>query len=174
MTYLYYATESLGISENNRTIDSCYEFSLWKPGFTSLVPKGISLIPFGAWWMLHQFHVFANRDYSLFLARSNGKIVHRTCVFPRYFRFPFMAKDDLQIGDTWTREDHRGKGIAPFAIQQVLQLLGQPGRRFWYVTAETNLPSIRAAEKGGFILAGKGRRTKRFGVRAIGSFVIDS
>ena len=174
MTCLFYVAESSANSGSPRAIDSCYTYSLWRPGFLRLVPRGFPLLPFGAWWLLHRLHVFANRNYGLFLVYCGGKLVHRTCVFPGYFRFPFMGKNDLQIGDTWTSEEHRGRGIAPFAVQKVLEWEARPGRRFWYITTETNVASIRAVEKAGFTLAGKGRRSSRFGLRALGSYVMES
>ena len=85
-----------------------------------------------------------------------------------------MGKDDLQIGDTWTAEEHQRKGIASFAIKKILELKKKPGRRFWYVTEEDNLASIRAVEKAGFAQIGKGERFDRLGIRLIGSYVLDT
>ena len=56
--------------------------------------------PFAVWWLFHILHVFWNRDYALFVIRQNGKIVHRSVITPGYFRFPFMGKHDVQVGDT--------------------------------------------------------------------------
>jgi len=81
-----------------------------------------------------------------------------------------MSAEDLQIGDTWTEPDHRGKGIASWAINEIVRLKQQPGRRFWYVVENNNLPSIRAIEKAGFVRVGSGMRTKRLGLKLLGSF----
>lgn len=171
--HLFFSADSTNIVKNVFVITNEYHFRLWRPGIADIVPSGIPMIPFGAWWALHQLHVFANRDYCLSLIYHDGILVHRSCVFPPYFRFPFMGKHDLQIGDTWTDDKHRGRNLAVFAMQKTVELLGVPGRRFWYVTTDFNRPSIRVAEKTGFSLAGKGRRVSRCGIRQLGAFVIE-
>jgi len=76
----------------------------------------------------------------------------------------------LQIGDTWTMPEYRGKGLATFAIRKILEKFQKSGRCFWYVVEENNLPSIRVIEKSGFLLKGKGIRTKRLGISLLGRF----
>ena len=99
-------------------------------------------------------------------------MIHRSGIFPGYFRFPFMAADDLQIGDTWTQPEYRGQGLATFAIQKIAEAFRKPGRTFWYVVEQENRASIRAVEKAGFEMLGEGNRTKRFGIRALGAYII--
>lgn len=84
-----------------------------------------------------------------------------------------MGKDDLQIGDTWTAPEHRGKGLATYAIYEILRHHGKPGRRIWYITDQDNPSSVRVMEKVGFVLAGKGKRLSRYGSKLLGTFVID-
>lgn len=170
---LFFATEPTSIRSDDIVLDRRYRFSLWRPSATHIMPRGTPAMPFGAWWAMHQLHLFGNRDYSLLLIDDGDKLVHRSCVFPRYVRFPFMGKCDLQIGDTWTAEEHRGKNLAVFAARKVLELHHKPGRRFWYVTSDANGPSIRVAQKAGFALAGKGRRISRWGLRPLGAFVME-
>ena len=83
-----------------------------------------------------------------------------------------MAKNDLQIGDTWTLPEYRGQGLASLAVGAIVGACRRPGRAFWYVVDQNNLASIRAIEKSGFVKIGEGIRTKRFGLRALGAFVI--
>jgi RimJ/RimL family protein N-acetyltransferase len=120
--------------------------------------------------LFHYTRCFANRDYAIQLITYRGELVHRSCVFPPYFRFPFMARNDLQIGDTWTSSAHRGKGLAAFAMTAVVRTLRQPARNFWYLCDEENTPSARVAIKAGFSLVGKGIRGKRLGLRLFGTF----
>lgn len=147
-----------------------FECFLWSTGILRIIPDGISWLPFGVWWLFDRFHIFANHNYALFLIYDENKLVHRSCVFPKYFRFPFMQKDDLQIGDTWTHPEYRGQGLATFAIWKILRNYHKPGRHFWYVVEENNKASIRVIEKSGFSLVGKGVRTKHFGISLLGSF----
>jgi RimJ/RimL family protein N-acetyltransferase len=84
-----------------------------------------------------------------------------------------MNKDDLMIGSVWTDPQFRGRGLAAYAIQGIVRLKSKPGRFLWYITRKANLPSIRAAEKGGLVKVGEGTRTRRLGLRILGSFVMD-
>jgi RimJ/RimL family protein N-acetyltransferase len=154
----------------NVLIDAKFSLVLWKPSVSEIVPAGVAWLPFAVWWVMHYLHIFANRDYSLFLIYDSKTIVHRSVITPRYFRFPFMAREDLQIGDTWTMPEYRGKGLATFAIQKIVELHKKPGRRFWYVVEEDNIPSIRAVEKTGFVKYGVGARRKRMGMALFGFF----
>lgn len=174
MRSLFYAKDSDSIDRPKVSAsDNRYSFDLWRPISKSVVPDGVLMMPFAVWWVMHYLHIFANRDYSLFLIYDSKAIVHRSVITPRYFRFPFMAREDLQIGDTWTMPEYRGKGLATFAIQKIVELHKKPGRRFWYVVEEDNIPSIRAVEKTGFVKYGVGVRKKRMGMALFGFFEIE-
>ncbi len=82
------------------------------------MPAGVRGVSFYVWRAFHAAHVFANRDYALLVIYDGDRLVHRSCVFPRYPRFPFMRDDDLQIGDIWTDPDYRGQGLATRAIAE--------------------------------------------------------
>ena len=150
-----------------------YRFSVWRPSLFATVPAGLSFTPFFVWWIFHQLRVFTNRNYSICVIYDGTKLVHRSCVFPRYFRFPFMSKDDLQIGDTWTDPSYRGQGLAKFGLQEAVRQNSRPGQRFWYVVDCDNTPSINVATSLGFGLNGEVRRTRRCGLRLLGVFVIE-
>jgi RimJ/RimL family protein N-acetyltransferase len=147
---------------------------LWKPSLGRIRPKGIQsgLPRLRARWLMHYLHLFATREYSIFLIRRGERPVHHSLVQPKYFRVPALARDDLEITSTWTEPEFRGRGLAAFAIQEIVRRLGSPGRHFWYLTRENNLPSIRAAEKGGLVRFAEGKRTRRLGLRILGSFVV--
>lgn len=173
MSYFFYA-HNAGAKplQDPAPLDGHYSCVLWQPAISSLVPAGISMTPFAAWWAFHYLRLFSNRDYAMLVIFDGDQVVHRSGVFPGYFRFPFMAKDDLQIGDTWTLPECRGRGLAAFAIQKILSACWKPGRRFWYVVEQGNAASIHVVEKTGFVKIGAGTRTKRLGLRALGAYVI--
>ena len=150
-----------------------YTFVLWKPSLSSLAPKGIPMTPYVVWWLFHCLNFFYNHDYAIFLIYDEGHLIHRSCIFPGYFRFPFMQKQDLQIGDTWTDPAYRGRGLAVIAMTETIRKCAKQNRDFWYLVAEDNASSIRVAEKAGFKLFGRGVRTKRFGSRMLGAFAVD-
>jgi len=147
---------------------------IWRPHGAQLAPPcGLGRAARFAWVAFHHLRIFRNGDHAMVLIRHpDGPCVHRTLLFPPYFRFPFMAPDDLQCGDIWTQADQRGQGLAALGLSLAMRLAWAPGRRLWYLTEETNEPSCRLALKSGFVLAGRGRRTAPFGLRPAGQFVM--
>ena len=83
-----------------------------------------------------------------------------------------MWKEDLQIGDVWTSPDHRGKGLAVFAIRKIVAEFARPGRHIWYLVERSNHSSIKVAEKAGLVRHGVGVRRKRFGIGLLGYYDI--
>ncbi|MCE5303108.1 MAG: GNAT family N-acetyltransferase [Planctomycetaceae bacterium] len=154
-------------------IDERLSWSLWKPSYRTIVPNGISLRPFGVWWLFHCLHVYRCRDYGILVIYDGKRLVHRSCVFPKWLRFPFMNDIDLQIADTWTHPDYRGKGLAAFAASQIVSLCRRDGRVFWYFARIGNMASIRVAKKIGFRECGKGSRVSGFGCRSLGRYQIE-
>lgn len=176
MNYVFYKFDSWDpeYQEEQVLIDYSFKFEIWKPSLFSIYPKGCIAFTLKIWWLMHHLHIFTNRNYGLFIVRdSNDNLIHRSVITPRYFRFPFMGKKDLQIGDTWTMPEYRGKGLASFAIQEIVKLHKKPGHRFWYVVEEDNIPSIKTVEKAGFVKYGAGVRKKRMGITLLGCFEIE-
>jgi RimJ/RimL family protein N-acetyltransferase len=98
------------------------------------------------------------------------RLVHRSSVFPKYVRFPFMKDEDVQVGDTWTEPAERGKGLAVAALVTAARRVLRPGTSLWYVTTADNVASIRVARSAGLARVGTGIRTRRFGLRLLGDF----
>ena len=169
--YLFYKI-AVPADHSIRTLPAGYTSEAWRPGMISIKANGIPVFPFVVWWIFHILHVFANRYYGLFIIRSGNKVIHRSVITPRYFRFPFMAADDIQIGDTWTDPSERGRGLATIALDSVLRTPLSRKRTCWYVVEPSNLASIRVVEKAGFALAGRGIRTRLFGLGILGRYVL--
>lgn len=171
MAYLFFKKtethqfDSISSNDNLKTI-------FWKPTILNICPPGTSLLPFAIWWLFHYMHIFSNKEYCVCLILHNNTIVHKSLVTPKYFRFPFMSNNDLQIGDIWTDPTYREQGIATYAISQIFNHLSSPDVNFWYVAEEDNSPSIQLAKKLGFVLYGKGNRHSRYGIRLIGHYII--
>lgn len=143
---------------------------LWRPSATEITPPGVNGAVFKAWWAFHQLRIFANREYSLMLIYDGERLVHRSGVYPRYFRFPFMRDRDLQIGDTWTDPEYRGRGLAQAAIVHIARAVAVPDRILWYLAESQNEASVRVIERLGFTFVGAGERTRPLGIRALGQF----
>lgn len=81
-----------------------------------------------------------------------------------------MGAEDLQVGDTWTAEDERGKGLAKAALGYILH--HYPQTTFWYLCDEENHASRKVVEHFGFRIFGRGYRSKKWGVALFGQYVL--
>lgn len=173
-TFLFYRCDELPAAGAARRLPSGYTWRMWAPDRGGVAPGGLPLIPFGVWTAMHRLRLFSNGEYRVLVVDHDGRPVHRSGLYPRYARFPFMAREDVQVGDVWTDPAHRSRGLASFALQELVGATAGRGRRVWYVVEASNAPSIRTVEKSGFVLLGTGARTKRLGLALLGQFVMAS
>jgi RimJ/RimL family protein N-acetyltransferase len=153
-----------------RALPVGYTCEMWTPSAFRVKPKGVSLFPVVVWWLFHSLHLFSNREYGLLVIRQGGRVVHRSVITPGYPRFPFMAKEDIQVGDTWTDPAVRGRGLATIALENIVRTPRYRNRSCWYIVETDNTASIRVVEKAGFMLTGCGIRIRRFGLGVLGQF----
>lgn len=146
----------------------------WRPALDGLPPPGPHCAENLAWFAFDRLGLFAGRDFEALSVVRDGRLLHRLIVTPRWFRFPFMAEGDLQIGALWTAPEARRLGLARAAIAEAHRRHAASGRRFWYVVDGDNAASIGLAEACGYRLAGEGRRTRPLGVRGLGQFRMDA
>ena len=169
--YICYHWSSLEpIDLKTTLLPAGYRVAFWRPEKNIFMPKGLPIWPFFVWWLFDFLHFFYNRDYSIVLIYQNSELVHRSVVFPGFFRFPFMQREDLQIGDTWTHPAHRGKGLAKFALAAAVNHFHSPNRGFWYIVEERNIPSIKVVESVGFQMVGRCKKVPRFGSLFLGYY----
>jgi len=171
--YMFYVARPHDEGHAETSLDQQYLVEVWKPTLQRPVPKFSAKAPFFAWSALKLLKLFGSAHYVVFFVKHGEEVVHYSVVLPKYFRTPFMGKNDLQIGPCWTHNEHRRKGIASYVIHEILESYKEPNRRFWYIVREGNIPSRRLVEKAGFILYGKGIRKRRLGMRALGAFTIE-
>ena len=120
MLYRYYLKSDETLTANLQPLPDGYKMSYWQPRLLETKPGELPWYPFLVWWVMHYCRLFESRNYGMLLVHHSGKLVHRSCIFPKFFWFPSMTRGDLQIGDTWTALEHRGKGLATFALQAIL------------------------------------------------------
>ena len=170
--YLFYRRSIADIALHVPELIVGAELSVWRPSWRRVPPPLLRSRVNWVWWLFHNLHVFRTRAFAIVLVSRDGQLLHRSSVFPPYFRFPFMGPADVQIGDTWTDPSARGRGYATAAIGVALTLPVRRDGHAWYVVDENNRASIRAVEKAGFALFGRGARLPRFGLRALGYYAI--
>jgi hypothetical protein len=145
------------------------KFWIWRPNFSHWIPPGMRII-FLLWTLFYYLNVFRNKEYAVVYIIQKDQIIHRSCVVPSYFRWPFMDWNDLQICSVWSDPALRGNGLAAETIAYVVTSFALPGRTFWYLTREANKSSIRVCEKTGFRRVGTAKRLKRFHLKLFGYF----
>lgn len=146
----------------------------WSPDADGFVPRGSRSFRNIAWWAMTRFGLFERRDFTEITIWRDGRLLHRLIVTPRWFRFPFMAKGDLQLGDLWTHPGARGQGLARAGIEHAHRLFANHGGSFWYVVAEDNRASVRLIESCGYHLVGTGQRTSPWGMDLLGRYRLDA
>lgn len=170
--HLFYAIDAGQPLDCAAVLPDGYSVKIWQPARDGLPVPPLPFRPFAAWWLFDRLRIFANRGVGVLMILKDQRLVHRSLVTPRWYRFPDMGKDDLQIGDTWTHPDHRKKGLARAAIGAIHGHWDSRYRRMWYLVDDGNLASVAVIEACGYRLAGEGERTKPFGLSPLGRFVI--
>ena len=171
MDYLFFKT---GIAAPAAVPEAGADLTLscWRPTLRRPVRRDLPAVPFAAWSLFHFLRIFATRDYFILLIAHGSEVVHRTCVFPAHFRFPFMAERDLQAAGLWTAPEWRGRGLGLTALREALRRVDSPERTLWYMVREDNRPSIRLAQKAGLLLWGRGRRVDPWGIGVLGRYQV--
>ncbi|CAA6805030.1 MAG: Unknown protein [uncultured Sulfurovum sp.] len=102
--------------------------------------------------------------YKIIYLYDNDKIIHYTHLLPKFFKFPFMKSDDLEIGPSWTAIEFRGKGLFPSVIAYILEHFKKGHRDFHILVHDDNISSQKAIQKVDFQEWGRGYRTKFLGI----------
>lgn len=100
-----------------------------------------------------------------YVANNDDEIMHTSYVIPGCFKFPFMRKNDYEIGPCFTYPEFRGKEIYPKVLRYICKNIGNESTRFFMIVSINNISSIRGIEKAGFNKFGfvdKSRVLKRY------------
>ena len=169
---LFFAIDARPPGALDETLPEGYRLTVWHPTWRRWTPPALSGAKWLVWALLHYSGIFPGRRYAVVQIWHGGELVHRSPVFPKYFRFPFMQSHDLQVGDTWTDERERGRGLAVVGLRHAAAMAGAGGSRLWYVTTRANAASVRVAERAGLAQVGVGTRRNRFGLAVLGQYRI--
>ena len=101
---------------------------IWRPAADGFPPAGPCKAENMAWFAGTRLGLFARNDFAELSVWEERRMLHRLIVTPRWFRFPFMASGDLQIGALWTAPDARRRGLARAALQVCDLALSQAQR----------------------------------------------
>lgn len=158
----------------DRKLPDGYSVEVWRARADGLNLKGLPYRKFAIWWLLDRIGLFSSPHVGGVLVRNGQRIVHHSLVTPKWYRFPNMGSTDLQIGNVWTSEDQRGRGLAKIAINEVHRQWASQCSEFWYLVGADNLASIGLIESCGYKLTAIGKRTKPYKILAFGRFRVES
>lgn len=108
--------------------------------------------------------IITGGKYEIIYIIEDKKIIHYTHILPKFFKFPFMHKHDLEIGPSWTEEKFRGRGIFPAVIHYITTTYEQSDRQFYILVREENYASIKAIVKSGAKYMGHCVKSKFLGI----------
>lgn len=89
---------------------------------------------------------------------QENELVHTSVVVPKCYKYSFCNKEDYVIGPCQTVPAHRGKGIYPYVIRYIMEVIGSEDAVFYMFASHDNEKSIRGIQKAGFIECGTIRR----------------
>jgi hypothetical protein len=182
MKYIFYYLKNYKEEGKNIDLAKHYHYQIWSPGLFELFPKGnfdsksgLSKLKFNKlifqWRILYcliQKHIF-----NIFLIYRNNNIVHYTMILSKSIKFPFMSKEDIQFGPSWTHPDERKKGLMKFALYTYIKISNKKERKYWWLCRENNNVSRIAIEKKGFNIYGTGIKKNVLPLKILSKFVIE-
>lgn len=103
---------------------------------------------------------------------SDGTPVSGAVATGRWFRFPFMERFDVQIGDVWTSPSHRGRGFATEACASLMSALvsQECNGDFYWIADDANIASIELAKRLGYEHVGCCDRTRPWPSGLLGQY----
>lgn len=127
----------------------------WRPSFGSIRPPR-KPTKYALYSLFHFLGLFGSAAFQQVTAQIGGRSVGSLLIVPAHYKYPFMARNDVQLTYVLVDPLYRGQGIA---WQMMFDATRDVNADIWYVTEETNGASIALAKKAGFELAGIARRS---------------
>lgn len=178
----YYLQNHREEEEKDIDLAKYYHYQIWSPGLFELFPKGnfdsksglvkLNFNKIVLYWRF-LYYLILNHVFSIFIIYRNNNIVHYTMILSKSFKFPFMGKDDIQFGPSWTHPDERKQGLMKFALHTYIKKFNKQERKYWWVCRENNTVSRIAIEKKGFNLYGIGTKKSILPLGILSRFTIE-
>lgn len=136
---------------NNYISNDNLEFNIWAPSFFKNRPK---YLPFKYifYFIFLKIGIFRNYHYYSIFGKLEGEYACSLLVVPKYWKWPFMGKNDVQITYVMVNQNLRGKGLGFDLLNYTLLTLAKKPEieNIWYVADLDNTASIKLAKKCGF------------------------
>ncbi|MGN6817581.1 MAG: GNAT family N-acetyltransferase [Sphingomonas sp.] len=154
-----------------RTLPEGMILRVWQPARHGFPPRGSRTRDNIAWWLLNRLGVFATDEFTELTVWQGDTRIHRLIVSPRWHRSPFMAGDDLEVGNMWTLPEARGQKLGHIISGEAHRLFDDRERRWWGWTEADNAPSIAIAARCNYRSIGTGYKTRPWGVGLWGQYI---
>lgn len=128
-----------------------FKTRIWRPSLFSPLPPG-KPFKYIILTLLYALKLIPNKNYLLIELLDKEEVMSSILVVPKFEKFKYMGKNDIQFIYVMVKEKFRGQNLAIHTIKESLAHLKKPVDNYWYVTNRNNIASIRVAEKLGFKL----------------------
>lgn len=155
--YLLFKYIDVSINQNI-PIDNYYKVELFLPSLLNL-KKHKGKISIYLFW-----YIFTIGRYKIVYLYKDTKIVHYSHIIPKFFKFPFMKFNDLEIGPSWTDKNFRGQRFFPFVIDYIVEYFREKDRDFYILVHTDNKASLNSIKKTNFELYSKVYKTSILGI----------
>ncbi len=135
-----------------------YDIEIFVPTLFKLKEHSSKILIYLFWFLFTKGH------YRIIYVKKDNSIIHYTHILPKFFKFPFMNTNDLEIGPSWTDEAYRGKGIFPAVLAYVALCWKEEKRTFYAFTNIENHSSQKAILKADFYKWMSGYKTNKLGI----------
>ena len=99
--------------------DNYVDVSEYKGAPVKLTVRRVSICVAGFWEAL-LWNVACLGRKKAYCLYDGHVLVHRSYVVRGKAKFPFLNKNDIEIGPCWTDETYRGRGYYPYVISRII------------------------------------------------------
>ncbi|MBR4251679.1 MAG: hypothetical protein IKQ15_05225 [Kiritimatiellae bacterium] len=138
-------------------------FLAFHPRLTSLFLEGESPSWKSRLVRLYFFAMTRGKLWIAYARSTDNQLMHTSCVVPRCFKFPFLGKNDFEIGPCLTYPEFRRQGLYVQALRYIARTIGnsvgQPSHCYMFVR-ESNIASVKGIERAGFSCIGTAEKSR--------------
>lgn len=158
--YVFFRLDNEEITTINKvqTALNTYTIEIFFPTLFQLKKHSGKIFIYIFWFLL------TRGKYRIIYVKKGNVIIHYTHILPKFFKFPFMKDEDLEIGPAWTDISHRGQGIFPSVIGYIVQYFKKDGRNFYTFSHVDNEASKKSILRAGFNRWANGYKTSKLGI----------
>ncbi len=159
--FFRFDNENIIETKNFKKVLDQYSIEIFSPTLFQLKKHSAKI------WIYIFWFIFTKGQYKIIYVKKDDKLIHYSHTLPKFFKFPFMGSEDLEVGPSWTDEKYRGKGIFPAVIGYTVQLFKKEKCTFYILVHKDNSSSQKAVLKSGFNKWRDGYKTEKLGIYRI-------